>query len=607
MPQIKEYRQQTSAPGPAKISQLSGSDISGNMGKNLASLGDTISGVNDFMAKREMQKQDFESQKLSMQEQLDISERMEELKRTAPAGAEGFTEAARAELDKRKQKALENAPSEFIRQNLEASYGKIHYNAMNEAMQFEAQSMAKKSKDDVNIIANRTRNSVRLNPATVQTAIESMNALIDKSPVDETTKQLWKSQELNELRQNEVRGWIDVNPYKAKEMLEKGTWDQDLSSDLRNSLVNESEQGIRALEIERNRQKSLSDEVADARREATKNDFLERAVKGELSANEVVKSNLKTSEKEHILRGLKTNAFNMANASNPTLFNNIVERIHLPEGHPNKISTDEQAMAFLGKGLNYSDLQHIRKEISGAGTPEGKMETQLKKGLDDIAKGKLTKSNAMGFKDPDGDEMLQRWRIFAAKKFEEGKKKGLDPVEMLDPSSKDYIGKHLNTPMFQKTNEQIMKATFSSLQPPGSNGKVPTPPSKEVPKSPPRAEGESPAQYLERLKKGKREPSSVSDLPDGWGRSVVNGQEIITPPSGFALPRGKEHYDMNNPEDVQNFLNESESDREANEELEREREINYLMEKAERNEKGYEITKEELDEIDEWNKKHKGK
>ena len=36
-------------------------------------------------------------------------------------------------------------------------------------------------------------------------------------------------------------------------MIQNGTWDKDLSDDLRNSLAHEATQGIRAAEIEKNR------------------------------------------------------------------------------------------------------------------------------------------------------------------------------------------------------------------------------------------------------------------------------------------------------------------------------------------------------------------
>lgn len=590
MPQIKEYNQQTAGVGVVNPTLISGTDISGGMGRNLQSLAGDADKIIAFQAENERKQQDFEAEKIKMKEQLDLNDYMQQLKMKAPAGADGFTDEAKKELDKRKQDILNSASSDYMRQKLDVDLNRVHYSALNDAMQFEIESKAKKDKLDVQEIQYRSKNAVRQNPATVTAAIESMNKLIDSTRLDSAAKMQWKAQELQDLRQNEIRGWIDINPYRAKEMIDSGTWNNDLSDDLRNSLSHEATQGIRAAEIEKNRSKQLADDETEAKREAIKSSFIEKAVKGTLSANEIVRDDtLKASEKEHLLRELKNNSLNMKTASDPNVFNRMVEEIN-----NGKITSDDQILSKLGKGLTWSDVNHLRKELNSGEGNQGQQEKIFKKGLDDIAKGMLTKSNAMGFKDPEGDVQLQKWRIFAAQKMQEGREKGLTITQMTDPDSKDYIGKYLT--QFKKTPEQIMKSVYSNFNQPTV---APKPENAVKVETPKRLEGESPSSYLERLKKaGKRNPSSVNDLPEGWGKSMVNGKEIITPPSGFVLPRGKEHYDMGNQEDVQNFLNEINSDRAAIE-----NEVNStdpIFSKPD-----YGISEEELKDIEKWNKKNR--
>lgn len=430
---------------------------------------ETISGVNDYFAKQEQQQQDFQVEKTKMKEQLDLNDYMQNLKMKSPSGADGFTEQAKAELDKRKNDILEAAPSEYMRKKLDTDITKVHFGAFQDAMQFEAESKAKKDKEDVMEIGFRTKNAVRQNPATVASAIESTNKLIDSTRLDGTTKQAWKEKELQDLRQNEIRGWIDINPYKAKEMIQNGTWDKDLSDDMKNSTLHEANQGIRAAEIEKNRSSKLQQDADDAKKEAIKDQFLAKASTGNLSANEIVRNdNLTSQEKEHFLREVKNNSLNMKTASNPSLFNSMVEDIN-----NGKITSDDQILKKLGNGLTYSDVIHLRKELNSDSNDTGKQEKVFKKGLDDIAKGMLTKSNGMGFKDPDGDVQLQKWRIFSAQKFEEGKQKGLSITQMTDPDSKDYIGKDLRN--FVKTPEQVMNSVMNRYKPSGNNGSIAAP------------------------------------------------------------------------------------------------------------------------------------
>lgn len=491
MPQIKEYNQQTAGVGVVNPTLISGTDISGGMGRNLQSLAGDADKVIAFQAENERKQQEFEAEKIKMKEQLDLNDYMQQLKMKAPAGADGFTEAARKELDKRKQDILNSASSDYMRQKLDVDLNRVHYSALNDAMQFEIESKAKKDKLDVQEIQYRSKNAVRQNPATVSTAIESMNKLIDSTRLDSATKAQWKATELQDLRQNEIRGWIDINPYKAKEMIQNGTWDKDLSDDLRNSLAHEATQGIRAAEIEKNRAKQLADDETDAKREAIKSNFIEKAVKGTLSANEIVRDDtLKASEKEHLLRELKNNSLNMKTASDPNVFNRMVEEIN-----SGKITSDDQILSKLGKGLTWSDVNHLRKELNSGDGSQGQQEKVFKKGLDDIAKGMLTKSNAMGFKDPEGDVQLQKWRIFAAQKMQEGKEKGLTITQMTDPDSKDYIGKYLT--QFKKTPEQVMRSVYSNF---GQPTVAPKPENAVKVDAPQRLKGESAADFLKRTK-----------------------------------------------------------------------------------------------------------
>ena len=95
MPQIKEYNQQTAGVGVVNPTLISGTDISGGMGRNLQSLAGDADKVIAFQAENERKQQDFEAEKIKMKEQLDLNDYMQQLKMKAPAGADGFTEAAR--------------------------------------------------------------------------------------------------------------------------------------------------------------------------------------------------------------------------------------------------------------------------------------------------------------------------------------------------------------------------------------------------------------------------------------------------------------------------------------------------------------------------------
>ena len=72
----------------------------------------------------------------------------------------------------------------------------------------------------------------------------------------------------------------------------------------------------------------------------------------------------------------------MKTASDPNLFNSMVEEIN-----SGKITSDDQILSKLGKGLTWSDVNHLRKELNSGEGNQGNRKKVFKKGLDDIAKG----------------------------------------------------------------------------------------------------------------------------------------------------------------------------------------------------------------------------
>jgi hypothetical protein len=185
---IRQYQQQTSAPGAMKFQKLQGSDIS-SLGKGLSAAGDVAMDVADIWADKEKEKQAFEAEKKTAQEQQDLTKFMDEQKKAAPAGADGFTESVREELDKRKQKMLDEAPSEYMRTRLDANLIRVHMGAFQEAAGFEAEAEARKQKQDLTKIFDENNNLVRANPKRAALFAQQEAEMIATAPgLDNTLK-----------------------------------------------------------------------------------------------------------------------------------------------------------------------------------------------------------------------------------------------------------------------------------------------------------------------------------------------------------------------------------------------------------------------------------
>lgn len=145
-------------------------------------------------------------------------------------------------------------------------------------------------------------------------------------------------------------------------------------------------------------------------------------------------------------------------------FFNLFQRIHAPEGDPNRITDPAVLYEYVKKdgGLTLSGMEKLRSEIAGKRTPDGEAEGMLKKQFFANAKGQISGSNeGLHIKDPKGDDLYQRFMVQALADYEKGKKDGKSSSALLNPDSPDYIGKSISTfkrPMSQWFSDTIADA-----------------------------------------------------------------------------------------------------------------------------------------------------
>lgn len=205
---IREYNRQVSAPGPVNFRRLSGSDIS-TLGQGLQTLGQVASGVSNEMAKYEQEKQTFEAQKKAMQEQADLTVWMDEQKKKAPAGGEGFTNLIKEELDKRKQKMLDEAPSQYMRQQLDANVSGLHLASFKDAVHFESEMGARKQREDMENIFAQNNNIVRAKPGMASLFAAREAEMIATAPgLDNTFKEKWANDRRNQIYNSAFDGEV---------------------------------------------------------------------------------------------------------------------------------------------------------------------------------------------------------------------------------------------------------------------------------------------------------------------------------------------------------------------------------------------------------------
>jgi hypothetical protein len=255
---------------------------------------------------------------------------------------------------------------------------------------------------------------------------------------------------------------MEIDPKTADSELRSGKWDSFLDGDTKTQLFGEIRAAANAREAEAERRKKAFEKAREEKQRIVQNNFLEKMVNGTLSFEEILKSDLEpfgAGSKEAFIRMNKDAAEDKAKKSDPVTYQRLFDRIHLPDGHAKKLTNENELNAYMGRGLSLSDLRDLRAEIQGRGTEEGKVESDLKKGLMDVASSMLTKSDPMtGFKDAEGDEQLQKFRSWFFKEYAKKRQAGKTTQELLDPESPDYLGKEIRK--YTKSAEQIMRETI---------------------------------------------------------------------------------------------------------------------------------------------------
>jgi hypothetical protein len=282
-------------------------------------------------------------------------------------------------------------------------------------------------------------------------------------------------------------GAVSMRPFAQQiEVLSKpkGTVADFIAPDKREEML---QHAILAKQVEDQRALALQKQQQEEAQKA----FLARMQSGQLTPQDVLRSNLSpfgSGSKDEFLNMLKAHG-GASGKSDPQTFNELFTRIHLPSGSAGKITNENELNDYMSKNLlSIEDLQKLRNEVQGNNTTEGDSEAQLKKGLFEVAKNALTRSNPLlGIQDPIGEENLLRFNSWFLGEYQRQRQTGKTPQQLLSPDSPDYLGRRLQS--YVRSPQQIIQDTLESAT------RAP------ATQAPARKQGETPDEYLKRIGK----------------------------------------------------------------------------------------------------------
>lgn len=522
MPVIREYNRQFSATGPIETRMRTGDDFGGREARALGQVGQGLQKAGDVLYKRAEQHELSELNAKLSKAQADNAIDFENLVRTAEPGDKNIFEEFNKKADERLNKIGENLSTGAGRNYFRTAAAKIKGQIVVNAAQTQADLDGEKAVIDYTSSKNDLSASLVSDPSSLNLARDLHNQGLDNLvaagylPAKEAAK--LKQTGDRDLVKSSIRGWIKLDPGFAKEKIASGEFDTELGGDGKIQMLAEVEQAVRAKEVDLERRKRRQQELLQAEQEQTQNEFLKAMSEGNLTTDQILSSNLEafgSGSKDQFIRMLKAENENGGKLKTSAgTFIALFDRINLPEGDPNKITDESDLNEYLGRGLSYTDLTKLRQEITGNKTEKGRVENNLKKQLFQIAKGQLTKSNDMlGIKDPEGDENMLMFQIFAYDQIEQYRKEGKPIRDLLNPDSKDYLGNYISN--YRRTLQEIMRAQMRSLLPtPGRTLQKRLDANSDEPVRRRRKPGESVADYMKYLQ-GLKAGAPEANAGDG--------------------------------------------------------------------------------------------
>ena len=376
MPVIREYTQQTSTPGPIQRSAYSPDQFGAASGRAMENLGAAVTNTADTVAKRMDQQNTSDVTAKLTKANADLAIDLQETLRKAEPGDETVFEEYNKRVEETIGKIGEEANTISARSFFQEASARIKGQLSKTAADGQAELAGIKAVTDYQDTINSLSSATLADPSSIQLQRDlhkqAINNLVATGRLPREKAIQLEQQGDTALAKSSIRGWIEMNPSYAKEKLKSGEFDKELGADGKVQMLGEIEQAERAAEVEEERRIRQQERLAKKQQQQTQNDFLEKMVAGDLTTKDILASNLEafgSGSKEQFIEMLKrANSSEERLKTDSSTMITLFNRIHLPDGDPNKLVDENELNNYFGRGLSMADLNRLRDEMQGKQT-----------------------------------------------------------------------------------------------------------------------------------------------------------------------------------------------------------------------------------------------
>lgn len=499
MPRIREISSQVGASGPVGGRQATAQDFGAGIGQGLETFGKGIENAGEGIQRHQDQLEISDANVALAKFQEDETIRLEKAMKEMPVDADPkeFASKFREGYQERLQQLGEKYTSQKAKVFFQEHATSLNSRLFDSARSVQAQLVGQRVKTQFSVGINKAANNAGRNPLTWQSDLKQMTDAIEGYDLGAAEKEALKRQATEQIAEGAFRGILRKDTGIAEEILNSGSMDAYFSQDQKKQLYTEIRVQKSADKADRLAQKQLVEEARKEKEKKAQDDIVkgiysydENGNKAQMSVTprQIVENpDLSPDKKEHLIKLYETKV------SEPQKGDQYVFLDTLSKIQSGQITDEEEIEKLVINGkLSYegeNSFMDLRSELQGRRSLEGKLEGQMKDGLLKIAKDYYVKADSFG-RDPIGELRYQQFFHWMNKELKIKRKEGKTYSELLDPSSKDWLGRGLK--QFQATSEDKLAAMFdkdASIEQARTTERNVGPDGKK----------ESPADYLKRV------------------------------------------------------------------------------------------------------------
>lgn len=497
MPIIREYDQQLRAPN-RPISQSADPGMAGAGFRGMAALGKGISDVGNAVFDIAEQHELTQLQVATAKARADLAEKMQRAKETGEAADPEYVKYATEAAEETAAQLADSLSTPKGTNAARVMGAQLAASIQTQAIHDNAAAIGEQARLNAIEMQNINRMTLTGSPQHFTAILGETRAHIDSlTNIDANVRQRMLMEAQDGLATAAIQGVIRTRgPEEAKQILDDRYFDGFLSADSKRSLYAEADQALRAREAEAIRLEAHQKRLDEKEYQEIGKDFIAKMNSpngNQLSTKEILASKLPWQTKEHFIKAL---ADGTGAKADPGTINELIRRVHLPDGDPRKITHDNQLLAYVGRGLDLKALNDVRKEFDEVRDPANQPMNDVRKAMLNSVKPQIAKST-MFAADPSGEEQFYKYQQYVALRVQQTRDAGENVFDLFDPRSVKYLGSKEIVKQFQRSPQEQMEDMAERMRRGNQKSEIDWPGGKP----PERQPGETPAQYLERLKK----------------------------------------------------------------------------------------------------------